>query len=396
MGGSKMDFDFDAVIDRVGTYSSKWDTMQAKYGVSLDSGIAMWVADMDFPPPPAVNEVVQQAALHGVHGYFGDDTDYRQALIGWMQRRHNWHVAPDWIINAHGLCNAIGICLQAFSAVGDGVVIFSPVYHAFARIIKANDRQLVESPLVERDGRYYMDLAKLETMLTGNEKILLFCSPHNPGGRVWDKQELAELAGFCEKHDLLLVSDEVHNDLVFAPAKHTVLAKAVPDISHRLVTLVATTKTFNLAGTMIGSMVTASAELRRKIFRVAAAYGTSFNRLGMMMTQTAWRTGDAWLQALLLYLSENRRIFEDGVNQISGVKAMSIDATYLCWVNFADTGMSSDEFIRRVEAGAQIAASHGATFGTGGSSFLRFNIACRRAHVHDAVARLHDAFSVLQ
>ena len=391
-----MDFDFDAVIDRVGTYSSKWDTMQAKYGVSPDSGIAMWVADMDFPPPPAVNEVVQQAALHGVHGYFGDDTDYRQALIGWMQRRHDWHVEPDWIINAHGLCNAIGICLQAFSAVGDGVIIFSPVYHAFARIIKANDRQLVESPLVERDGRYHMDLAKLETMLTGNEKILLFCSPHNPGGRVWDKQELAELAGFCEKHDLLLVSDEVHNDLVFAPAKHTVLAKAVPDISHRLVTLVATTKTFNLAGTMIGSMVTANAELRRKIVRVAAAYGTSFNRLGMMMTQTAWRTGDAWLQALLLYLAENRRIFEDGVNQIAGVKAMSIDATYLCWVNFADTGMSSDEFIRRVEAGAQIAANHGATFGTGGSSFLRFNIACRRAHVHDAVARLQDAFSDLQ
>ena len=391
-----MDFDFDAVIDRVGTYSSKWDTMQTKYGVSPDTGIAMWVADMDFPPPPAVNEVVRQAALHGVHGYFGDDTDYRQALIGWMQRRHDWHVEPDWIINAHGLCNAIGICLQAFSAVGDGVIIFSPVYHAFARIIKANDRQLVESPLVERDGRYHMDLAKLETMLTGNEKILLFCSPHNPGGRVWDKQELAEVAGFCEKHDLLLVSDEVHNDLVFAPAKHTVLAKAVPDISHRLVTLVATTKTFNLAGTMIGSMVTANAELRRKIVRVAAAYGTSFNRLGMMMTQTAWRTGDAWLQALLLYLAENRRIFEDGVNQIAGVKAMSIDATYLCWVNFADTGMSSDEFIRRVEAGAQIAANHGATFGTGGASFLRFNIACQRAHVHDAVARLQDAFSDLQ
>ena len=391
-----MDFDFDAVIDRVGTYSTKWDTMQAKYGVSPDTGIAMWVADMDFPPPPAVNEVVQQAALHGVHGYFGDDTDYRQALIGWMQRRHDWHVEPDWIINAHGLCNAIGMCLQAFSAVGDGVIIFSPVYHAFARIIKANDRQLVESPLVERDGRYHMDLAKLETMLTGNEKILLFCSPHNPGGRVWDRQELAELASFCENHDLLLMSDEVHNDLVFAPAKHTVLANAAPDIRHRLVTLVATTKTFNLAGTMIGSMVTADAGLRRKIARVAAAYGTSFNRLGMMMTETAWRTGDAWLQALLLYLAENRCIFEDGVNQIAGVKAMSIDATYLCWVNFADTGMSSDEFIRRVEARAQIAANHGATFGTGGASFLRFNIACRRAHVQDAVVRLQDAFSDLQ
>ena len=391
-----MDFDFDVVINRIGTQSSKWDNMQAKYGVSPETGIAMWVADMDFMPPPAVNDVVQQAAVHGVHGYFGDDADYRQALIGWMQRRHNWHVQPNWITNAHGLCNAIGICLQAFSTAGDGVIIFTPVYHAFARIIKANGRQIIESPLVVRDGRYQMDLAYLETQLTGNEKILLLCSPHNPGGRVWNKQELTVLAEFCDKHDFILISDEVHNDLVFAPAKHCVLANAVPDISHRLVTLVATTKTFNLAGTMIGSMVTADDHLRQKITRVAAAYGTSFNRLGMMMTETAWRTGDSWLDSLLVYLTENRRIFEDGVNQIAGVKAMSLDATYLCWVDFKDTGIASEEFIRRVQSQAEIAANHGASFGTGGESFLRFNIACRRALVHDAVDRLQSAFADLQ
>jgi len=370
--------------------------MEAKYGVSPETGIAMWVADMDFTPPPAVNDVVRDAAIHGVHGYFSDDADYRQALIGWMQRRHDWHVQPDWIVNAHGLCNAIGICLQALSSAGDGVIIFSPVYHAFARIIKANGRQVLESPLVVRDGRYHMDLEQLEAQLTGNEKILLFCSPHNPGGRVWGKQELTVLAAFCDKHDLLLISDEVHNDLVFAPAKHTVLARAVPDISQRLVTLVATTKTFNLAGTMIGSMVTADDHLRQKISSVAAAYGTSFNRLGMMMTETAWRTGDAWLDALLPYLAENRRIFEEGVNQIAGVKAMSLDATYLCWVDFSDTGMDRAEFIRRVQNDAEIAANHGVSFGRGGESFMRFNIACRRALVDEAVARLHRAFADLQ
>ena len=391
-----MDFNFDTVINRVGTKSSKWDTMQAKYGVSPKTGIAMWVADMDFTPRPAVNDVVRDAAIHGVHGYFGDDADYRQALIGWMQRRHDWHVQPDWIMNAHGLCNAIGICLQALSSAGDGVIIFSPVYHAFARIIKANGRQVLESPLVVRDGRYHMDLEQLEAQLTGNEKILLFCSPHNPGGRVWDKQELTALAAFCDKHDLLLISDEVHNDLVFAPTKHAVLARAVPDISQRLVTLVATTKTFNLAGTMIGSMVTADDHLRQKISSVAAAYGTSFNRLGMMMTETAWRTGDAWLDALLPYLAENRRIFEAGVNQIAGVKAMSLDATYLCWVDFSDTGMDRAEFIRRVQNDAEIAANHGASFGHGGESFLRFNIACRRAIVDEAVMRLQCAFADLQ
>ena len=391
-----MDFNFDAVINRVGTQSSKWDTMQAKYGVSPETGIAMWVADMDFTPPPAVNDVVRDAAIHGVHGYFGDDTDYRKALTSWMQRRHDWHVQPNWIINAHGLCNAIGICLQALSSAGDSVIIFSPVYHAFARIIKANGRQVLESPLVVRDGRYHMDLEQLEAQLTGNEKILLFCSPHNPGGRVWGKQELIALAAFCDKHDLLLISDEVHNDLVFAPAEHAVLARAVPDISQRLVTLVATTKTFNLAGTMIGSMVTADDNLRQKISHVAAAYGTSFNRLGMMMTETAWRTGDAWLDALLPYLAENRRIFEEGVNQIAGVKAMSLDATYLCWVDFSDTGMDRAEFIQRVQNDAEIAANHGASFGHGGESFLRFNIACRRAIVDEAVTRLQRAFADLQ
>ena len=391
-----MDFDFDAVINRVGTHSSKWDNMQAKYGVSPETGIAMWVADMDFTPPPAVNDVVRQAATHGIHGYFGDDADYRHALISWMQRRHNWHVQSNWIINVHGLGNAIGICLQALSTTGDGVIIFSPVYHAFARIIKVNGRQVIESPLVQRDGRYHMDLNHLESQLTGNEKILLFCSPHNPGGRLWEKQELTALAAFCDKYNLILISDEVHNDLVFAPAKHNVLANAVPDISHRLVTLVATTKTFNLAGAMIGSIVTADGHLREKILSVAAAYGTSFNRLGMMMTETAWRTGDSWLDALLVYLAENRRIFQDGVNQISGVKAMSLDATYLCWVDFKDTGMISKEFIRRVQSNAEIAANHGASFGTGGESFLRFNIACRRALVYDAVARLQQAFADLK
>jgi len=391
-----MDFDFDAVIDRVGTQSSKWDTMLGKYGVSPTTGIAMWVADMDFRPPPAVNELLHQAATHGVHGYFGYDTDYRNALINWMQRRHGWDVQPNWIINAHGLGNAIAACLQAYSKAGDGVIVFSPVYHAFARIIKANDRKLVESPLMLHDGRYYMDFDGLEAQLTGTEKILLFCSPHNPGGRVWSQDELAQVAAFCEKHDLLLISDEVHNDLVFAPAKHNVLANIAPHISHRLVTLVATTKTFNLAGAMIGSIVVADDELRQQLAKVTSAAGTSFNRLGMMMTEAAWRTGDAWLEALLVYLAENKRIFEDSINKIAGVKAMPIDATYLCWVDFSGTGMPAVDFIARVEGDAAIAANHGASFGTGGENFLRFNIACRRAVVQEAVRRLHAAFSDLQ
>jgi cystathionine beta-lyase len=240
-----------------------------------------------------------------------------------------------------------------------------------------------------------MDLDGLEAQLTGNEKILLFCSPHNPGGRVWDEDELIQIAEFCDKHNLLLISDEVHHDLVFAPAKHKVLAKTVPSINNRLVTLVATTKSFNIAGAMIGSIVVSDPGMRLKLGEITAAAGTSFNRLGMLMAETAWRTGDAWLDSLLVYLSENRRIFEEGVNKISGVNAMPIDATYLCWVDFTDTRMPREEFIWRVERNAQIAANHGATFGFGGGNFLRFNIACRRTVVIESVTRLHEAFADL-
>ena len=392
-----MSFNFDEVIDRVGTHSSKWDTVQAKYGVSPKTGIPMWVADMDFRAPPAVQEALAGALDHGVHGYFGDDSEYRAALIGWMKRRHHWDVEPDWIINAHGLGNAISLCIQAYSTPGDGVIVFSPVYHAFARIIKGIDRRLVESPLVQRDGRYHMDLDALAASLTGDEKIVLFCSPHNPGGRVWSPLELQQLADFCEAHDLTLISDEVHNDLVFKGNQHHVLAAAVPSVRHRLVTLVATTKSFNLAGCMIGSIVVSDDALRAPLAKVAfGAAGMSFNRIGMLMCTAAWQHGDEWLDALLDYLAENKLIFDDGIAAIPGLRSMPIEATYLCWVDFADTGMDRAEFTRRVEQQAEIAVNHGNSFGAGGDSFLRFNIACRRELVIEAVARLQVAFKDLQ
>jgi cystathionine beta-lyase len=392
-----MHIDFDEVIDRVGTHSSKWDTMEAKYGVSPENGIPMWVADMDFRAPPPVQEALAGALAHGVHGYFGDDRDYRAALVGWMKRRHDWHVDPNWIINSHGLVNGISLCIKAFSRPDDGVIVFSPVYHAFARVIKATGRQLVESPLIERNGRYYMDLDTLAASLNGNEKMIIFCSPHNPGGRVWSADELQQLAKFCEDHDLLLVSDEVHNDLVYKGYKHKVLANLVPDIVHRLVTLVATTKTFNLAGCMIGSIVASDPILHARIMKVAAGSGgMSFNRIGMLMCTAAWQSGDRWLDELIEYLDENRRIFEAGIAEIPGLRSMPIEATYLCWIDFSGTGMMADEFIGRVEGDAQIAANHGVTFGLGGENFLRFNIACRRALVIDAIERLKATFADLQ
>jgi len=387
--------DFDQIIDRRGTHSSKWDNMQAGYGVSPENGIPMWVADMDFRPPHQVDDALRAEMAHGIYGYYDNSRSYGNALAGWMERRHGWHVDPAWLLQVHGLVNGLALCISAFSAPGEGVIIFSPVYHWFGNIIRANDRRLVESQLVQRDGVYHMDLAALEAQLKGDERLVLFCSPHNPGGRVWSSDELGVLADFCVKHDLILVSDEVHNDLVMPGHKHVVAPLAMPQAADRLITMVATTKTFNLAGGMTGSMIIPDDGLRQRLAKTHKAAGMSVNRFGMVIAEAAYLHGDQWLDALLTYLDGNRSLFATEMGRIPGVKVMPLQATYLFWVDSTDTGMPPDEFIRRIQD-AGVAASHGNIFGTGGEPFMRFNIATPRALVAEAVSRLQDVFSDLQ
>jgi len=391
-----MDFDFDKRIERRGTNSQKWDEMENRYGISADDGIAMWVADHDFAVPPAVNETLKNIAEHGVHGYFGNDRPYLAAIQHWMASRHGWVVAPEWILSFHGLVHGITTAIQAFSEPGEGVILFSPVYHAFYRVIRYNGREVLESPLVERDGRYHMDLDALGKSLTGNEKMVIISSPHNPGGRVWSLQELRALAEFCERHDLLLVSDEIHQDLVYPGQMHTVSAMAAPDHLDRLIVLNAPSKVFNMAGSYNGQAIIPDPGLRRRMVRLRNANGFGLNRISALMTTAAYAHGAPWVDELVTYLDENRRIFEERMNAIPGVKAMRLQATYLEWVDFSGTGMSPEEFTRRVEREARVAANHGHTFGTGGETFLRFNIGLPRATMRDALERIETAFSDLQ
>ena len=387
--------DFDRIIDRRNTHSSKWDSMQASYGVSPDSGIPMWVADMDFRPPQQVDAALAAEMAHGVYGYYDNPASYAAALSGWMERRHNWRVDPSWLLQTHGLVNALALCISAFSNPGEGVIMFSPVYHWFGTIVDANDRRLVESELVQHEGVYHMDLAALEAQLTGDERLVLLCSPHNPGGRVWSVAELGALADFCVKHDLVLISDEVHNDLIMPGHSHVVAPLAMPQAADRLVTLIATTKTFNLAGGMTGSMVIPDQALRRKLAKTHRAAGMSVNRFGMVMAEAAYLHGADWLDELLVYLDGNRQLLSDELSQIPGVSVMPLQATYLCWVDFAGTGMAPTEFIGRIQD-AGVAASHGSTFGAGGDSFMRFNVATPRAQLTTAMQRLRTAFADLQ
>lgn len=391
-----MDFDFDRIIERRGTHCAKWDAMESLYGIDPAEGLPMWVADMDFAAPPAVAEALRAAADHGVFGYYGDEADYKEAICGFYDRRHGWRPEPGWIATTHGLVAGTALCVQAYTQPGEGVILFTPVYHAFHRVIRANGRRIVESQLVQKDGRYEMDLEALEAQLDGTEKMLVFCSPHNPGGRVWSAEEIRAVAAFCEKHDLILVSDEIHCDLVFTGATHQVALKAAPEYAHRTVVMVASTKTFNIAGAHTGSVIISDAALKARFDAAHAAAGASPNAIGVAMAQAAYEGGDAWLDALVPYLEGNREAFDAAIEKIPGLRSMKLESTYLAWVDFSGTGMSREEFTRRVQEDAKIAPNTGPAFGTGGEDWLRFNIATPRARVIEAGERLAKAFSDLQ
>jgi cysteine-S-conjugate beta-lyase len=387
---------FDEIIDRRDTHCAKWDKMEPLFGVPRDTGIAMWVADMDFRPPAVVQDALQNMLDHGIYGYFGDDSKYLAAIQWWMENRHGWKVNPDWIFTTHGLVNGTAMCVDAFTKPGDGVVLFTPVYHAFARVITAAGREVVECAMPQENGRYVLDFDAFDAQMTGNETMLVFCSPHNPGGRVWTKAELEQVAAFAKRHDLVLVSDEIHHDLVMPGNTHTPMA-LIDGIEDRLVMMTATTKTFNIAGCHSGNVIIPDPTLRATFATRMNAMGLSPNSFGMFMATAAYSPeGAAWVDDLVAYLDGNRQLFDDAVNAIPGLKSMPLESTYLAWVDFAGTGMTRDEFTRRVEQNAAIAANHGQTFGKGGDTFLRFNIATPRARVEEACTRLRDAFKDLQ
>jgi cysteine-S-conjugate beta-lyase len=388
---------FDTPITRAGSHCVKWDMMQSLYGLSPDEGLAMWVADMEFRPPQVVQQALERMVAHGVYGYFGDDSAYLAAIQWWMKTRHGWDVAADSIFTTHGLVNGTALCIDAFTAPGDGVILMTPVYHAFSRIIKGAGREVVECPLVLEGGVAKLDIAAWDAQMTGREKMLILCSPHNPGGRVWTVDELRAVADFCQRHNLILVSDEIHHDLVFPGQKHTVMANAAPQVADRLVMMTATTKTFNIAGAHIGNVIIADPALRKTFSNKINAMGISPNSFGMHMATAAYSPeGAAWVDDLMRYLDGNRRIFDDGIARIPGLRSTPLEATYLAWVDFSATGMAQDEFIERVQKVAKIATNHGTAFGTGGETYLRFNLACPRAQVVEAVDRLTRAFADLQ
>lgn len=391
-------FDFDRVIERRGTHSTKWDMIAKLSGIQAPDALPMWVADMDFAAPPGVTAALMEEVQRATHGYYADTGSWAAALAEWMRRRHRLTLDPAWVSQTPGIVSGLGLILQAITEPGDEVILFPPAYHAFRKIILANDRCILDAPLVETDGRYRMDLAALKAKLTPRSKIVFYCNPHNPGGTVWTAEETRALAAFCAEHDLILVSDEIHCDLMLGGSVHVPALTAAPEFADRIITCLAATKTFNLAGAHVGACVTPNAALKQRLDqRIMASGLSSYNSFGMIATEAAWRTGEAWLDALLPYLTSNRDRLETGIRQsIPGARPMRLESTYLAWVDFSGTGLAPEDVAERVKSRARIFASPGEQFGPGGASWLRLNFAMPRPLLDEALGRLAAAFDDLR
>ena len=388
---------FDAFLDRRGTHCYKWDMLEKVCGVSPEDGIAMGVADSDFRNAPPILDALQAMVDHGIFGYGFDDQGFRDAVCWWQSARHGWSIDPDWIVVTQGLGHAIGMILDTYTDLGDGVCFFTPVYHEFRAKTEKGERRPVEIPMAREGDRYMLDFDAAEAAMDPNVKILIFCAPQNPSGRVWTPAELRAVAEFAARHDLIVVSDEIHSDLIYPGAKHVPMMLAAPEHADRIITINAASKTFGIPGLRTGYAIIPDPDLRAAYQRRMRMSEYSPGTPGIAATKAAYSPeGAAWVDDLVTYLDGNRKVFDEGINAIPGVRSMPLQSTVLGWVDFSGTGMSHEEVMHRVRDVAKIGVNEGPAFGPGGETFNRFNFAMRRAIIEEAVSRMQAAFSDLQ
>ena len=383
---------FDKYIDNRHAKLSKFDGLRSLYGTSQDTCISMWVADMDFNPPQAVLTALQKEVSHGVFGYYGSNRSFINSIKFWMKSRHDWDISEEWCSVVHGVNSAIGMGLRAFSEPGDEILLFSPIYYSFFNTIKNNGRVAKEIPLKRSDGHYEIDFHKLDKSLSGKEKIVIFCSPHNPGGKVWSPETLVSLAEFSRKNNIIIFMDEIHHDLTYPDKTHVTFLKAAPEAEEISLIFTAATKTFNIAGCHTGTTIIPNPKLRSIYDREHAAFGKTPNRFGMIMTEAAYREGAEWLDQLMHYLDNNRNIFINAMRSLNKVKIFDLESTYLAWVDFSKLNITEEELKTMLVKEAGVAPSFGSGFGKTSGKFARFNIACRTEILNLAIDRLTKTF----
>lgn len=385
---------FDEPIERTGTMSVKWDNMKEVFGAG--DLLPMWVADMDFRPPKAVIDALKARVEHGVFGYsiIPDSTD--EAIQNWLKKRHHWEIEQSWLLYSTGVVPSLGMAIQAFTKPGDRILIQSPVYQPFFRMIETNGRKVVNSPLLLKNGRYEIDFADFEEKCQNNVKVFILCSPHNPGGRVWHKGELQQLAELCKKYEVLIIADEIHADLVAPPYQHTPIAAIDKAYQDFIVTCIAPTKTFNLAGLQAASMIVPNPSLRKKLSEIQAQQGFfTLNTFGIIGMEAAYRNGSEWLDELLLYIRQNVEIVHDFIQkELPALQIMEPEGSYLIWIDCRKTGLSDADISNRLLQTGKLALEPGRKYGPGGEGFIRMNVACTKQILRDGLARLAKAFQL--
>jgi len=389
------EFDFNAPVERRGTSCSKWDDAPKIYG-SKDV-LPMWVADMDFQAPPVVRQALREQLGHGVYGYPASrHEDVVGALVGWLERRHGWKVLPEWIVLCPGVVPSLKAAVDAFSDPGDEILIQPPVYHPFFDIARSDGRILTENRLVERNGSWTLDLDDLEAKAETAE-ILILCNPHNPVGRAWTREELAAIAEICARTGTLVLSDEIHADLVFAPSVHTPFAALDLLPANRVATFVAPSKTFNLAGLNLSAVILPDDGMRRKYTSLLRNRGIPCtNAPGLVAMRAAYESGDAWLDALLVHLQDNSRHLVDFArHRWPGVVPNLPEATYLSWLDCRSLGLTESELVRLFTGKALVGLNRGGMFGETGRGWMRLNFGTTRALLEQGLERIARALDEL-
>jgi cystathionine beta-lyase len=386
-----MKYDFDRRIDRTGTASYKWDQSEKLFGRS--DILPLWVADMDFEAPKEVVEAITRRAEQGIYGYTVRTQAFFDAVMGWLSRRHDWNIEQDWISSSPGVVPALSLAVLAFSEPGDNVILQSPVYYPFYDVIKMNGRQVVDNPLILENGYYSMDYELLEQQAKAGAKLLLLCSPHNPGGRVWRREELTRIGDICVKYNILVVADEIHNDLVFSGHKHLPFASLSEAFAEQSITCIATSKTFNLAGLQAASVIIPNEGIRRKynaLLKTLSIHMESY--FGLTAVESCYTYGDEWLDQLLPYLEVNIELVLSYLQEhIPQVKAMRPEGTYLVWIDCTRLSNEPQALKRLMFEEAGVAFSEGSVFGKQGAGYLRINIACPRSLLLEALEQFSKA-----
>lgn len=388
-----MNYDFDTVTDRKNTNAIKYDL--AKKRGKPEDAVSLWVADMDFPTAPCIQKAVAERAAHGIWGYSRPDNRYYDALKKWYKERHNFEVQNEWVVNTPGVCFALATAIKAFTNEGESVLIQKPVYYPFFNIINSLQRKVVNSSLILKNNHYEIDFDDFERKIVQeNVKMFILCSPHNPGGRVWTKQELQKISEICLAHNVLVVSDEIHSDITFGSNVHTVYGSLSEQALKNSIICTAPSKSFNLAGLQFSNIFIADEKLRKAFSEELDKTGYDEPSVfGIVAAIAAYSEGADWFDSVKSYIWENilfaKNYIEENASQI---KVLVPEGTYLLWLDFSKTGLSDSEINDRVLNKAKVWLDRGSMFGKEGEKFQRINCATPRIILEDALKRICSHF----